>query len=1060
MTIYKNDIKLFESKVMTDESDGGGAMTGVEIVSGQHNSIFPDISDLNRAYGDVGIRSVHLKVDAPNNDTYFGATIGVTENPVDPNVEITLMSVNNPYIQRDETKEIIERYLTSGVKFQGELFYTQVAGQRAIRIMQYTTRKSPSTGEVLIVRNKITGFEQYCKIVKVTSEIQNFTTSNHGAFQLKIVTCEISEPLRETLTGSEPTPHVTAISQSEISETTVADASEYFGMKSLKVDASFNTSSIQVNGTYNQLVPSARIDNAHVNVPIVELANAPVAINASGTETITLPINLESQSFPINIDNQGYVYVQTLVPYPTPETLLVHYLSQGNWYTLKDDGTGILKGLDPSHGSGTLDEFGNVSVTTGALPDITSEMIFQWGSSAIQTELMVDSDLSLDKTLVAVCDTQPNSDDMIFTWEGKTATCVDGVITGDATGTVSGKSISFTPNSLPTAGAVIETSWTANAGGLTPRHWQDTTISMVDNGTQYVFNVGAESTVSGSRLNLQLQYVAYSDENGRPNTTQPTYLEILNFAEGNIVRDSYFQNVGAYNKSTGDVTIEKSLLKVDLIVQEWEQKRSHWWKSKSWTVSERSKVRRFGYAPTLEVIARKWISQSVTTPIGAGTFNFTADNININISDTGTNTIAETVRFDLNGKTYTIDGDQVIENSAQVGTYDADTDKITLQSWGVGADAIALQTGLFQFGVKAFVQSMVFLTAGNPVANRSLQINAIDVNGTHVTGVADVNGVISGGGFEGTIDPELGIVLLNNSNPVEALDIKYNCVSYNYLPLDADLLGLDPIRLPSDGRVVIFKKGDVIVIHQEEELTETVTTGQVLDLNEVRLATCETTAIDAVIDLDAGTILFPTGGTYDIKYRFEDMALLTYVDISGAMKISQPLSHDYTADKAKVASLLIAGDLFARYTNLFDQKTWTGDFSDNLIGDESQAQYNDTLYPIQVTNDGCITERFAIVFTNSTNFKLIGENTGQNFSGDINTDFSPINPTSGKPYFTINKLGWGTGWATNNVLRINFVGAVYQMNVIRTILQGESQNPTDSDSFALQVRGNTNKDIV
>jgi hypothetical protein len=37
--------------------------------------------------------------------------------------------------------------------------------------------------------------------------------------------------------------------------------------------------------------------------------------------------------------------------------------------------------------------------------------------------------------------------------------------------------------------------------------------------------------------------------------------------------------------------------------------------------------------------------------------------------------------------------------------------------------------------------------------------------------------------------------------------IKYNCVVYSYLPLDAELIGIDPVRLPQDGKVPIFRKG-------------------------------------------------------------------------------------------------------------------------------------------------------------------------------------------------------------------------------------------------------------
>ena len=139
MTIYKDDIKLMASQNMTDNDDGGGEMTGVEIVSGEHNSIFPDISDLDRAYGVVNIRSLHLAVKSALAETYFGATVGISEQPSDPNVSVTLMSVNDPYAMRSDSKNIIESYLARGVKYMGELFYTQLVGQRAVRFIQRGT---------------------------------------------------------------------------------------------------------------------------------------------------------------------------------------------------------------------------------------------------------------------------------------------------------------------------------------------------------------------------------------------------------------------------------------------------------------------------------------------------------------------------------------------------------------------------------------------------------------------------------------------------------------------------------------------------------------------------------------------------------------------------------------------------------------------------------------------------------------------------------------------------------------------------------------------------------
>jgi hypothetical protein len=41
----------------------------------------------------------------------------------------------------------------------------------------------------------------------------------------------------------------------------------------------------------------------------------------------------------------------------------------------------------------------------------------------------------------------------------------------------------------------------------------------------------------------------------------------------------------------------------------------------------------------------------------------------------------------------------------------------------------------------------------------------------------------------------------------------YNAVAVSNLPLSAEVLGLDPVRLPVDGRVPMLRKGDVLVIH-------------------------------------------------------------------------------------------------------------------------------------------------------------------------------------------------------------------------------------------------------
>ncbi|MBO9484204.1 MULTISPECIES: hypothetical protein [Gammaproteobacteria] len=44
MTINHDDVKLFESQRLTDEEDGGDRVTGSEVIDGNVNNLFQDIS--------------------------------------------------------------------------------------------------------------------------------------------------------------------------------------------------------------------------------------------------------------------------------------------------------------------------------------------------------------------------------------------------------------------------------------------------------------------------------------------------------------------------------------------------------------------------------------------------------------------------------------------------------------------------------------------------------------------------------------------------------------------------------------------------------------------------------------------------------------------------------------------------------------------------------------------------------------------------------------------------------------------------------------------------------
>ena len=88
-----------------------------------------------------------------------------------------------------------------------------------------------------------------------------------------------------------------------------------------------------------------------------------------------------TRDIPITLGNRGTVYTQTFNPLPAPGTLIVDYRALGKWYRLRDDGKGSVKGSDSAYGVGSIDYVtGALVLTLGALPDVSSSLIFAWGS--------------------------------------------------------------------------------------------------------------------------------------------------------------------------------------------------------------------------------------------------------------------------------------------------------------------------------------------------------------------------------------------------------------------------------------------------------------------------------------------------------------------------------------------------------------------------------------------------------------------------------------------------------------------------------------------------------
>lgn len=457
------------------------------------------------------------------------------------------------------------------------------------------------------------------------------------------------------------------------------------------------------------------------------------------------------------------------------------------------------------------------------------------------------------------------------------------------------------------------------------------------------------------------------------------------------------------------------------------------------------------------------------------------------------------VRLSFGGKTMVDRAgrmDQDIDHATNAGTEAGQlsytSGVINLSVWTPGAaNSGTVQAMLTQYGSLA-VSDVVFRTAAAPIRSGSLivQYQYEDTPGV-VTVTSNTDGTITAADLDGKVDFSTGIVRLRFGRWVTAagnegewwyhadavrdgmafkprlalLDtLVYAAVAYAYIPLDKDILGVDAVRLPTDGRVPVFRTGDVTVLHHTgEEVIAEPYNGQIIDVGRTRLSRVElfeatgdkvaTAKYNA--DLDAGTVeLLDVAGLeapLRLEHRIEDMALVSDVQISGHITLTRPVSHSYPAEGAYISSALVIGDMQARATAPFDQATWTGEWSDAVIGSETSAEYNSTLYPITVTNAGAIQERWALIFNNQTEVRVVGESVGQIAVLPIAGEIAPINPATGAPYFTIDPLGWGGGWSAGNVLRFNTIAANHPIWIARTVQQGPATE--QSDGFRVQIRG-------
>lgn len=1165
MTITPQNVKLYESQRLTDEDDGGGRATGNEIVDGNINNLFPDISRLDRTIGDVALRKAFVGIDTNNADVYLGAHAIIVEPPADPLVSVVIFDAGTESDTRLSAQNRVESYVVKGARATFELLGSQYENQRQIVCIQREEVSIPSAGDVFLLQEGAN--EQYVRVTDVEEEMATFAYESNGnfiEFDRRRMVFGISAPLDFTFTGGQPTPSGTTSPNADIFTTEVADAARYWGSKRTVTPALAGDLSVKVDNLFLPLVPSSQTEQpildrslhsqttepkpaasaAFTDASILAMyvtsttlqlflkrsavrgsvqltlggslytdgsngvlnrttGSNPFATlqidyalgaitgtrdsgtgsgNISGSVTylpgLSSPGRQQSHAQAVVLSNRGYNWVASFTAVkPMPGTMVISYMALGKWYEVRDNGTGQLTGA----GSGSINfTTGSVLVSLLALPDVGTSIIYSFymAVDGEYTELNGTLATAIPEIVIQLQEgVAPFSVVVTYTVGGLTKTLTDqgnGTMTGTGgTGTINYAFgiVTIKPNFLHDDGTTFNATY-SNGVSLTAANLNQNSSGTVG-GTMGPGQVMPGSFSMTARY-FEGAYYRFSEslkDNGLGAIIGGRGTGTINYATGawsytyNATRNEPIISYYTHHEYRNDGTLPthtRVAKSTDNIITT---------KVQGWAIRWRA-AGDPGLAATPVNIDPTELKLQLLTP---GDDPILANSLMFSF--------AGSVYFDKNGVLYK-NHDSKTGAGVACGGVDYQARSVTLETWPAGAaPGIVIISGVTA-SIKVYTSAAIFRTPSAPVRPLSVTITATDIDGNILSATSDEDGEFNENGIFGTINYESGIIdvlfTTDKDDPQAAImvqpDATYNAVLYSFLPLDANLIGIDPVRLPSDGKVPIFREGDVVVMsHTATTAIGTPTANQTVTLARDQQASIVVyDSLDRKLDpamytadREAGTVHFvPTGFALQdeatnpltppmkIKDRIEHMSVLNDIEITGELSFNSPLAHDYPATETVVSTALLWGDLNSRVWAEFTQKTWnsgTPNWTNARIGDDTTAQYNNIDHPIEWANNGAVTEKWALWFYSSSAFYIVGEQLGVIGQGNITTDCAPVNHNTGNPYFVVRAAGWGIGWATNNVLRFNTDGCLGAIWLARTVLSGPSSQ--QNDQFTLQVRG-------
>lgn len=301
MTINLSHIKLLASKVMSDVDEGGGGPSSTVLQSGVSNNIFQDVTEADRAGGDLSHRQLFLGIQSGDNSVAMGCNVIVQQPPTDANVSVLLMATEGDFATRAQDVAKLEAgYVASGT-YSGYLYGGHIAGMQTMMVWQMPTQEPPTVGARLaLIYHEGKGDEQvqYISVIRVVADVVQEFTDAQGTFQRRIVTLQLGQSLKRAFPGIDV--QRTVVADNTIANTTRirtcvwSPAAKYYGVKKLTLDAAQDDFTVKCSGIYERVVPSAEAET-----PLVQLRTnqqATLLLTAGVPVTFSANVNFSTSA--------------------------------------------------------------------------------------------------------------------------------------------------------------------------------------------------------------------------------------------------------------------------------------------------------------------------------------------------------------------------------------------------------------------------------------------------------------------------------------------------------------------------------------------------------------------------------------------------------------------------------------------------------------------------------------------------------------------------------------------------------------------------------------------